>query len=113
LRSGQFFVTTGEVLIPDFSIGGRSSGETVNGRSDRAAVDLTANLEWTYPLSHMNIISGDGDEIYKERVELADTREFDSRTLQLQTDLRGRTWVRIEVWDIARNGAFTQPIWMD
>ena len=113
LRSGQFFVTTGEVLIPDFSVGGHSSGETLSGRFDRAAVDLTANLEWTYPLSHMNIVSGDGNKIYKERVELADTREFDSRTLQLQTDLRGRTWVRIEVWDIARNGAFTQPVWMD
>ena len=113
LRSGQFFVTTGEVLIPEFSISGRESGETLSGPFDRAVVDLTASLEWTYPLSHMNIVSGDGNKIYKERVELADTREFDSRTLQLQTDLRGRTWVRIEVWDIARNGAFTQPVWMD
>jgi hypothetical protein len=113
LRSGQFFVTTGEVLIPEFSISGRESGETLSGPFDRAVVDLTASLEWTYPLSHMNIVSGDGNKTYKERVELADTREFDSRTLQLQTDLRGRTWVRIEVWDIARNGAFTQPVWMD
>ena len=24
-----------------------------------------------------------------------------------------RKWVRLEVWDIARNGAFTQPIWIE
>ncbi len=24
-----------------------------------------------------------------------------------------RRWVRIEVWDIARNGAFTQPVWIE
>jgi hypothetical protein len=113
LRSGQFFVTTGEVLIPEFAVGGRASGETLSGQFKRAAVDLTASLEWTYPLSHMNIVSGDGDEVYKERIELADSEEFGSRTLPLKTDLRGRSWVRIEVWDIARNGAFTQPVWIE
>jgi hypothetical protein len=113
LSSGEFFVTTGEVLIPEFAVGGHASGETLGGQFDRAAVDLTAGLEWAYPLSHMNIVSGDGDEVYTERIELTDTREFGSRDLQLNTDLRGRTWIRIEVWDIARNGAFTQPVWID
>ena len=27
-------------------------------------------------------------------------------------DLSRATWVRLEVWDIARNGAFTQPTWL-
>ena len=27
-------------------------------------------------------------------------------------DLTGRTWVRLEAWDIAGNGAFTQPVWL-
>ena len=34
------------------------------------------------------------------------------RTLTLRPELRGRLWVRLEVWDIATNGAFTQPVWL-
>jgi len=26
--------------------------------------------------------------------------------------LKGRTWVRFQIWDIAANGAFTQPVWL-
>ena len=38
LRAGQFFVTTGEVLIPEFTVGGQGSGETGSrsGRRHRA-----------------------------------------------------------------------------
>jgi len=32
--------------------------------------------------------------------------------MRLPIDLKGRTWVRFEVWDIAANGAFTQPVWL-
>ena len=28
-------------------------------------------------------------------------------------DLRGRKWIRLEVWDIAKNGAFTPPVWLE
>jgi hypothetical protein len=28
-------------------------------------------------------------------------------------NLSGRHWVRFEVWDIAANGAFTQPVWVE
>ena len=27
-------------------------------------------------------------------------------------DLTGRKWVRLEAWDIATDGAFTQPVWL-
>ena len=27
-------------------------------------------------------------------------------------NLRGRKWVRFEAWDVAANGAFTQPVWL-
>jgi len=32
--------------------------------------------------------------------------------VRLPLDLKGRTWVRFEIWDIAANGAFTQPLWL-
>jgi hypothetical protein len=28
-------------------------------------------------------------------------------------DLKGAKWVRFEVWDIAANGAFSQPVWIE
>jgi hypothetical protein len=46
-------------------------------------------------------------------VDLSDTEAFGSRTLRLPVELDNRTWVRLEVWDMARNGAFTQPIWIE
>jgi len=112
LSSGAFFVTTGEILIPDFTVAGKASGETINDLGGMANVELKAELEWTYPLSHMVVISGDGDKTYRDRIDLSDTIEFGEREIQLEMDLSGRLWARIEIWDIARNGAFTQPVWV-
>jgi hypothetical protein len=113
LSSGSFFVSTGEVLIPEFSVAGKESGETISQGPGNNFVTLNANLEWTYPLSYMEIVSGDDSNIYRERIDLSDTREFSERSLELSLDLSNRKWVRIEVWDIARNGAFTQPVWIE
>ena len=110
LAKGEFFVTTCEVLIVDFSVEGMERGETIN-RNESAK--LIADLEWTYPLSYMEIISGDGTTIYRDRIDLSHTTEFDSETIDRNVDLSNRSWVRIEVWDIARNGAFTQPVWIE
>ena len=109
LSGGEFFVTTGEVLIPEFSINGRESGETAQAGD---AMSLEIELQWTYPLAYMELISGDGRNVNRLRFDLSDTTEFDSTKFQLPVDLSNATWARIEVWDIARNGAFTQPIWL-
>lgn len=111
LRGGQFFVTTGEVLIPKCGFAGKESGETLPSHN-LSKVPLKASLEWTYPLSHLEIVSGDGHQVFRERIDLSDTREFGSMDLDLIVDLTSRRWVRIEVWDIAKNGAFTQPVWI-
>jgi hypothetical protein len=111
LRGGRFFVTTGEVLIREFTVGGRQSGETLAvGPDDRP--ELRVTLDWTFPLRFAEVISGDGREVFRERIDLADTEPFGTRTLTLQPELRGRKWVRFEVWDVAVNGAFTQPVWL-
>lgn len=112
LRGGQFFVTTGEVLIPRFQVGGKPSGETVK-LSAAPQPALEAELRWTFPLAFAEIISGDGKQVSRQRIDLSDTKPFGQRTLKLQPNLAGRRWVRLEVWDAASNGAFTQPVWLE
>jgi hypothetical protein len=110
LRRGEFFTTTGEVLIPRFTVGGKQSGETLAGG---AKATLEANVEWTFPLAFAQVISGDGKKVFRQQIDLADTESFGTRKLSLPIELNGRTWVRFEVWDIAANGAFTQPVWIE
>jgi hypothetical protein len=111
LRDGQFFVTTGEVLIPEFTVGGKESGETVT-LQDGESPELKVKLAWTFPLSFAEIISGDGQKVYRERIDLSDTAAFGRKTFTFRPQLTGRRWVRLEAWDVAANGAFTQPVWI-
>jgi len=111
LRGGQFFTTTGEVLIDGMTIDGRQSGETI--ANPPAQSTLVATLEWTFPLAFAEVVSGDGEKVYRQRVELGDTAAFGTRQLRIPVDLRGRKWVRFEAWDVATNGAYTQPIWVE
>jgi hypothetical protein len=111
LRGGKFFTTTGEVLIPEFTVGGERSGQTLDLVSNATPV-LEANLEWTFPLAFAEIISGDGQKVFRQRIDLTDSESFGTRQVRLPLDLKGRTWLRFEVWDIAANGAFTQPVWL-
>jgi hypothetical protein len=112
LRKGQFFLTTGEILIPEFSIENKESGQILKQSPKLSKARLKMDLEWTYPLSRMEIVTGDGNNIYRERIDLSDTKEFGKRSIDLKTDLSNRIWVRLEIWDIANNGAFAQPIWI-
>jgi hypothetical protein len=112
LRDGAFFTSTGEVLIPRFAVDGKHSGQTLELSSD-ARPTLEAHLEWTFPLFFASIVSGDGQNVFRQRIDLADTESFGTRRLRLPIDLKSRTWVRFEVWDIAANGAFTPPLWIE
>ncbi|MBD3627292.1 hypothetical protein [Cyclobacterium sp.] len=112
MEKGEFFVTTGEVLIPDFTINEKSSGEILV-LDDPADVNLNLNLSWTFPLNFVEVISGDGETVYREKISLEKTRAFGSQEFEFPIDLRGRSWVRVEVWDVAANGAFTQFIWLE
>ena len=112
LRHGEFFTTTGEILIPEFFVAGKASGEIISGGKSKN-VTLRAKLTWTFPLAFAEIISGDGKTIHRQRIKLADTEAFGTRVLKIPVDLAGQKWVRLEVWDIAANGAFTQPVWID
>ena len=101
LRRGEFFVTTGEILAAD----------TALVREAGTAPRLTAQLTWTLPLAFAEIIAGDGTKTHRRRIDLSDTRAFGTRTfsgpLPVEPNLR---WARLAVWDIAGNGAFSQPL---
>jgi hypothetical protein len=112
LRGGRFFVTTGEVLIPSFTVGGVESGSTL--RLAKATVSpVRAELRWTFPLREAVLVSGDGTNVHREPVDLSETTAFGRLEFERTADLAGRKWVRLEVWDVAGNGAFTQPIWIE
>jgi hypothetical protein len=109
LRRGAFFTTTGEVLLEDFTVGGKQSGETLAAAE---AAEVRVKLSWTFPMKFVEVISGDGAKVFRDRHDLADTPAFGSRTVSLHPELRGRRWVRVEAWDVAANGAYSQPVWL-
>lgn len=110
IRGGRFFTSTGEVLITHATVGGKGSGETVAGE-ERSMVHAT--LAFTFPPAFAEVISGDGEKVYRERVDLSGLAAFANHELNVPVDLRGRKWARLEAWDVAKNGAFTQPVWIE
>jgi len=111
MQKGRFFTSTGEVLMPALTINGKRSGETLQlDNSGYAAVKL--ELSWTFPMHFVEVISGDGNSVYRERIDLTKTQAFGSQLLEFKANLRDRKWVRIEAWDIAANGAFSQSFYI-
>jgi hypothetical protein len=111
LKNGEFFSSTGEVLIPEFTVDGKSTGEEISVEGEASKVAF--KLKWTFPMNYAEIISGDGKNVYRERIMLDDSESFGEQTFMKSIDLRGRKWVRLEAWDVAANGAFTQTVWIE
>jgi hypothetical protein len=111
MRQGKFFVTTGEVLLPSFTINGKKAGETLILEASGKAV-ITLKVAWTFPLSFAEVISGDGKIVYRKRINLDNTKPFAQQTFTFTANLKNMKWVRVEVWDVAANGAFTQQLWL-
>jgi hypothetical protein len=99
LRAGEFFVTTGEVLIPRWSIEGRGNERLV-----------AADVEWTFPLEFAEVIWGDGEHVGRKVIPATDQPPFGVHSFRFPFDATGKKWVRFSVWDSAGNGAFTQPV---
>ncbi|MET0300073.1 MAG: hypothetical protein ABW036_09940, partial [Flavitalea sp.] len=111
MHNGSFFSSTGEIVIPEFRANGGLSGDTVALAANGNA-DINFDVEWTFPLNFALLVSGDGSKVYKERIDLRNTTAFGKEKFRKQLNLKGRKWVRLEVWDAAVNGAFTQTIWL-
>jgi hypothetical protein len=101
LARGDFFTTTGEVLLPRVDLSKSTANEVV------ASVDA----QWTFPLRSAEIVWSDGKTTKHETIALTDTREFGKKTFEWRAHAAGWTWARLAVWDVAGNGAFVNPVW--
>jgi hypothetical protein len=111
LQHGKFFSTTGEVLIPQYRVNNKSSGDTAVLAPNGDAT-ISFDLQWTFPMQFAEIISGDGEKVYRHTIHLDKTTAFGKKSFSERLNLKGRKWVRLEAWDAAVNGAFTQTIWL-
>lgn len=101
MRDGNFFVSTGEILVKNYTLSGTGNQRTIS-----------ADAEWTYPMAFMEIVSGDGKTVTKQRIPATELQAFGSKKLSIPFDATGKKWVRFSMWDVAGNGAFTQPQWL-
>jgi hypothetical protein len=95
LRAGDFFTTTGEVLIHSFEV---KSGKAI------------ADLEWTFPLSQVELVTSDGKQSKRRTFPLVFTGEFGRSTFEWPLPDADAASVRLEAWDVTSSGAFTQPL---
>jgi hypothetical protein len=100
VANGDYFISTGEVLIPDVKLSG--AGDTIMA---------TLTVSHTFPLRIAEIVWGDGKTTSRKTIPLEETREFGNTKFQWTAEAKNWTWARLAVWDIAGDGAFTNPIW--
>ena len=132
LRDGKFFVTTGEILIPEFTVGGKPSGDVLklpptrsvsegpNTQARRCELSPAASSpsyarrsngrsHWPLPKSSP-ATARSLSRAHRSRPTPPPSAAACSLSAR---SLHGRRWVRLEIWDIATNGAFTQPVWLE
>jgi hypothetical protein len=99
MKRGDYFVTSGEVLIPSWSVQGTGSQRTI-----------VADVEWTFPLEFAEVVWGDGQHTSRQRIAATDLPPFGKHHFQIPFNADGKKWVRFAVWDSAGEGAFVQPV---
>jgi hypothetical protein len=102
IRNGDFWISTGEILIKSYAVEGTGAKRT-----------LAADLEWTYPLEMIEVVWGDGKKVDRQIIRATDTTAHGTRKYAVPFDATGKVWVRMSVWDSAGNGAFVQPVWLN
>jgi len=99
LLAGEFFVSTGEVLLPSWEIGGTD-----------AEIAVKADVRGTFPLQFAEVVWGDGTGTQREIFDLSESGEFSSGSYSWKVRAPGWTWARLAIWDVAANGAFVNPV---
>ena len=102
LRSGDSFVTTGEILIRSYAVEGAGARRT-----------LVADLDWTFPLEFVEVVWGDGKTVGRQTIRTTDLPPNGSHRFAIAFDAAGKSWVRFSAYDSAGNAAFAQPRWLD
>ncbi|MEP7363088.1 MAG: DUF4350 domain-containing protein [Acidobacteriota bacterium] len=101
MEKGDYFVSTGEVLMPEHSI-----RETQPGK-----LHAMADVRYTLPLQFAEVVWGDGEKTHRTIHSLETTREFGKQKIEFDVDAPNWRWARVAVWDIAGDGAFGNPVW--
>jgi hypothetical protein len=99
LRKGEYFVTSGEVLIPAYEVRGTGDQRTI-----------VAEVAWTFPLDFVEVVWGDGEKTERQIISTTDLPAFGGKTFEIPFDATGKKWVRFAAWDVATNGALVQPL---
>jgi hypothetical protein len=99
LRAGNYFVSTGEVLLRKWSIEGSGGRRT-----------FTADVGWTWPPEFVELVWGDGKTTSRQVLSATDLAAFANHQYRIPFDAGGKKWIRFAAWDSAGNGAFTQPV---
>jgi hypothetical protein len=98
---GDFFMTTGEVLLPGLSITEGAGGRIV----------VNSRIEHTFPLEMAEIVWGDGAQTYRKIIPLTKTQPFGAFQFSAEAEGGNWKWARFAVWDVAADGAFVNPVW--
>jgi hypothetical protein len=101
LRAGDFFVTTGEILIRNYAIEGTGAKRTI-----------VADVDYTFPLEFVEVVSGDGTTTDRQIIRATGLGALGTTHFAIPFDATGKKWVRFAAWDSAVNGAFVQPRWL-
>ncbi len=99
MRAGDFFVTSGEVLL---------HGAAIEGSGARRV--YTAEVEWTFPLDFVELVWGDASNAHSEVIPTTEMAPFGNHKFRIPFEAKGKKWIRFAAWDSAGNGAFTQPV---
>lgn len=99
MRRGDFFVTSGEVLIPSFSVEGSGAKRTI-----------VAEVDWTFPLDFVEVVWGDGNTVDRNVISTTELTAFGRKKFSIPFDASGKKWVRFAAYDSAGNGALAQPV---
>jgi len=99
MKRGDYFWTSGEVLVSSYSVQGAGAKRTI-----------TADVEWTFPLEFVEVVWGDGAKTDRQVIKTTDAGAFGKKRFTIPFDATGKKWVRFAAWDAAGNGAMVQPI---
>jgi len=99
MSRGDYFVSSGEVLIPSYTVEGTGSHRTI-----------VAEVQWTFPLEFVEVVWGDGQHTDRQIISATNLPPLGSHKFQIPFAADGKKWVRFAAWDSAGNGAMVQPI---
>lgn len=99
MKRGDYFVSSGEVLISSYAVEGTGDQRTI-----------VADVEWTFPLNFVEVVWGDGKTTDRQIIPATDLPPFGKKQFRIPFNAAGKKWLRFAAWDVATNGAFVQPI---